>query len=277
MEFIEQDKYRNKFGIYAIRNKINEKVYVGQTSERFLRRFWHHQWKLKDGTHDNMYLQNSWNKYGDANFEFLVLEELTDKSLLDEYEIKYIALYKIQNKSYNMLLGGSGRRGLKISEHAKAIIGEKNRLNMLGKKHSEETKQKMSKIRKGRHIDRKTDILNEKLVFKIKSMLIEGNKATNIAKELSIDYKLINNLISNNTWKHVQVDGWDNYIATRKTYKRLTIADHKEIYRLYKEEEYSKSQLSEMYNRTDTMISKIIREYSNQSYDYPVPSLSKTS
>ena len=67
-----------------------------------------------------------------------------------------------------MLLGGSGRRGFQMSEHAKKIIGDKNRQNMLGKKHSEETKRKMSEIRRGKHIERHTDILNEDIVREIK-------------------------------------------------------------------------------------------------------------
>lgn len=277
MEFIEQEKYKDKFGIYAIKNKINNKVYVGQTGQKFLRRFWHHQWKLKDNTHDNNYLQNAWNKYGDENFEFIVLQELVDKSLLDDYEIKYIDKYKNENKSYNMLLGGGGRRGYSMTEHTKKLVGEKNRIHMLGTKHSEETKLKMSKARAGKHVDKKTDILDEKIVFKIKSMLIQGNKASNVSKELSVDYKLINNLIANNTWKTVHVDGWEDYLLNRKTYTRLTKEDHKEIYRLYIEECYDKNQLAEMYDRTDTMISKIIRKYSNQSYDNPVPSLNEVS
>ena len=78
MEFINKEKYKDNYGIYGIINKINGKVYVGQTGERFLRRYWHHQWKLRDNSHDNIYLQNAWNKYGGDNFEYVVLEVAED-------------------------------------------------------------------------------------------------------------------------------------------------------------------------------------------------------
>lgn len=274
MEFINQEEYKDNYGIYGIVNKINGKTYVGQTSERFLRRYWHHQWKLRDNSHDNDYLQNAWNKYGEDNFEFIILEVVNDQKLLDELEIKYIAKYKNQGKSYNMLLGGGGRRGFSMSEHTKKIIGDKNRQNMLGKKHSEETKRKMSETRSGRHVERHTDILNKDIVREIKLLLIGGKKASEIAKELEIDYKLINNLIANNTWKTVVVDGWDEYRKNRKTYKRLTKKDHKEIYKLHFDEGYSEQQLAEMYNRTIDMIKLILKDDSNKLYDNPVPSSS---
>lgn len=273
MKFINQEKYKDNYGIYSIVNNTNGKIYVGQTSQNFLRRYWHHRWKLRDNSHDNIYLQNAWNKYGEDNFDFAVLEVVTDIHLLDELEIKYIDQYKRQNKSYNMLLGGGGRRGYSMSETTKKKIGNKNRQHMLGTQHSEETKQKMSQIRSGKHVNRKTDILNEDVVKQIKILLINGNKASDIAKELNIDYKLINNLIANNTWKTVIVDGWDEYRKNRKTYKRLTKKDHNKIYRLYYKEGYDETQLAEMYDRTVDMIKIILKDDSNKLYDNPVPSL----
>lgn len=272
MEFLDQDIYKDKYGIYGIKNKINEKVYVGQTSERFLRRFWHHQWKLKNNSHDNIHLQSAWNKYGEENFEYFVIEIVDDPNLLDELEMKYIAFYKNIDKSYNILSGGGGRRGVPMSDNAKKLIGKKNRDHMLGKKHSDLTKQKMSMSRTGQHVDRKTDILNNELVIKIKKLLISGVTASEIAKTLNIDYKLINNLIANNTWRTVIVDGWDEYRKNRKTYTRLSKKDHQEIYRLHIEDGYNKYQLAEMYNRTVTMIEKILKNNSNKLYDNPVPS-----
>lgn len=273
MNFINQDKFKENYGIYGVVNKVNGKTYVGQTGERFLRRYWHHQWKLRDGSHDNCHLQKAWNKYGEDNFDFIVIEVVNDTALLDELEIKYIDQYKKNDKSYNMLLGGGGRRGFPISENAKKMIGDKNRQHMLGKKHSEETKRKMSQIRSGRHVDRSTDILNENIVRQIKLMLINGKKAAQVAKELDINYKLINNLIANNTWQTVVVNGWGEYRANRKTYKRLTKQDHKEIYRLHFDEGYSEIQLAKMYDRTIDMIKIILKDNSNKLYDNPVPSL----
>ncbi|WP_342759427.1 GIY-YIG nuclease family protein [Kineothrix sedimenti] len=273
MKFINQQKYKDNYGIYGIVNKVNGKIYVGQTGERFQRRYWHHRWKLRDNSHDNSHLQRAFNKYGENNFEYIVLEIVTDINLLDDLEIKYINQYKQKGKNYNMLSGGGGRRGLSMSEHAKRIIGDKNRQHMLGTKHTEETKQKMSEIRKGRHINRSTDILDTDTVSQIKTLLISGKTASQVSKELNVKYKLINNLISNNTWSTVVVDGWEEYQKSRKPYKRLTKQDHKEIYRLHFNEGYSELYLAEMYNRTVNMIKFILKDDSNKLYDNPVPSL----
>ena len=94
MDFIEESKYKNNYGIYGIVNILNWNIYVGQTSESFQRRYWHHRWKLNDGSHDNAHLQKAWNKYGDENFQFIILEIVNDKNLLDDLEIKYISYYK---------------------------------------------------------------------------------------------------------------------------------------------------------------------------------------
>ena len=271
MIFLEENEYKNKFGIYGITNKINGKTYVGQTGENFQRRYWHHQWKLRNNCHDNSHLQAAWNKYGEDNFEYFVIEVLDDKSKLNDLEITYIANYKSIGKSYNMALGGVGKRGVPMSEKSKQIVGQKNREHMLGSKLSQETKNKMSRTRTGLIVNRKTDRLNKDSVKTIKQMLINGFSATEVSKHLDIDYSLIKNMISNNTWKNIFVDGWDEFRHNRKTYQRLSKKDHKEIYRLYHDEGYTEKELSEKYNRTIDMIKIILKK----SYDDPVPSLDK--
>jgi len=61
-------------GVYAIKNIINDKVYIGSTTMSFLKRLQHHVSQLRNNKHKNQYLQNAWNKYGEENFEFSILE-----------------------------------------------------------------------------------------------------------------------------------------------------------------------------------------------------------
>lgn len=262
MRFIDEDAMKDKHGIYKITNITNNMVYIGQTMQRFQKRYWHHQWKLNNGTHDNQHLQNAWNLYGDDAFEFSVVETIEDydNDNLDELEIQYIKYYKELGCCYNISDGGCGIRGVERTDEWKRKIGEKNRVNMLGKRHTEETRKKMSKSHKGKHLDRNTDILNDGLAFNIKTRLINGEKPSNIARDLDITYNSVNGILSNNTWSNVYVDGWDEWRNNRKTWTRLTPEDHKEIYRLHTEEGYTKYKLADMYHKGVKMIEKIFRE-----------------
>ena len=61
-------------GIYKIINIVNNKFYVG-SAEVFARRKRIHWWKLRRGDHANAKLQAAWNKYGEASFIFVIVEE----------------------------------------------------------------------------------------------------------------------------------------------------------------------------------------------------------
>ena len=79
-----------KSGIYQIRNIVNDKVYVGHSVDIRLR--WHqHKTKLRYNKHNNSYLQRAWNKYGEHNFIFEILEETELlKTRLEEREQYYL-------------------------------------------------------------------------------------------------------------------------------------------------------------------------------------------
>jgi len=67
-------------GIYAIRNTVTSRRYVGSSKDIELR--WkQHLRKLRGGKHANPILQNAWNKYGEQAFEWLVLEECPEAEL----------------------------------------------------------------------------------------------------------------------------------------------------------------------------------------------------
>ena len=63
-------------GIYQIRNKNNGKVYIGQVyaTKGANRRWLEHRAALRKGNHYNPHLQSAWNKYGEVNFSFEILE-----------------------------------------------------------------------------------------------------------------------------------------------------------------------------------------------------------
>ena len=101
-------------GIYKIENKVNGKVYIGQSID-IEKRWKEHISCLNNRTHHNDYFQKSWNKYGADNFTFSIIEECK-LSELDKKEIYWINYYEsyIRDNGYNLTLGGEGNK--QISE-----------------------------------------------------------------------------------------------------------------------------------------------------------------
>ena len=95
--------------IYCIRNKINDKKYIGQTSWNINKRISKHKGQLINNKHYSKNLQEDFNKYGMDNFEFIILDEFTFtnkellKKVLLDMEKFYINLWDTENdtKGYN--------------------------------------------------------------------------------------------------------------------------------------------------------------------------------
>lgn len=101
-------------GIYSITNIINSKCYVGQSVD-ISRRFSQHRSNLNKNKHVNRHLQYAWNKYGENNFKFDVLEicKAEDLNEKEKYWIDYCNSY---NNGYNLDYGGDGIPGYKHTE-----------------------------------------------------------------------------------------------------------------------------------------------------------------
>ena len=88
---------KRESGIYIIRNLVSKKVYVGQAKSVYTRLI-HHKHELLTGTHGNSHLQRSFNKHGEDNFEFDIIE-YCDSEILTEKEREHI---NSQDSVYNM-------------------------------------------------------------------------------------------------------------------------------------------------------------------------------
>ena len=95
-------------------------------------RFYEHRADLRHGIHFNQHLQHSWNKYGEENFTFTVIE-YCERSLLDERECYFITLFQVRNPElgYNKKDGGQNGGstmnedvGKRISESLKRLYAQ---------------------------------------------------------------------------------------------------------------------------------------------------------
>jgi len=60
--------------IYCIENLVNGKKYIGQSIESE-KRIETHIYDLRANRDSSIYLQNSWNKYGEQNFRIYFIEK----------------------------------------------------------------------------------------------------------------------------------------------------------------------------------------------------------
>lgn len=160
-------------GIYKIINKINGKMYIGSAVD-IQKRWIKHKSDLRKNKHHSKKLQNSWNKYGEQNFIFEIVEECEkNKDLLLSKESYYFILYDTVKNGYNCAIkAGSPMFGKKHSEETKKKISKSNK----GRKHSEETREKLKKRN-----------LNNKYNFgkKHSPETIEKIRASNLGKNLN--------------------------------------------------------------------------------------------
>lgn len=91
--------------IYKITNKVNNKVYIGQTIKTIEKRFSQHISKSKEEG-NNLYLSRAIRKYGKENFEITQIDTASSKKELDEKEKYYINYYDSIKNGYNLCDGG---------------------------------------------------------------------------------------------------------------------------------------------------------------------------
>lgn len=125
-------------GIYKIINIENGKYYIGSAVD-IKNRWKTHKRLLKNNKHYNNHLQSAYNKYGNENFLYEVIEET--ENLIEREQFWLDKLNANDNSfGYNKRIIATSNLGIKLSDSTR----EKLRISHIGNKQSKETIKKIS-------------------------------------------------------------------------------------------------------------------------------------
>ncbi len=174
--------------IYKATNKINDKVYVGQTVQSLRIRKSRHIYDANNGCDFNFH--RAIRKYGINNFEWVIIRICNNINELNAFEQYYILYYDSMDNGYNLKSGG--RNGF-LSEETKAKISKNNTRPMLGKHLSTETKEKLRQARLGsKHSDVTKELMSKNstkywLGKKLSKEHCENLRIAHINKKASVE------------------------------------------------------------------------------------------
>jgi hypothetical protein len=95
-------------GIYKITNIKVGKFYIG-SSKDIEKRWKDHVYMLNRNQHHSLYFQNAWNKYGEDNFKFEIIEMINDESILLDREQYWLDKTQCYNSKIGYNISKSSR------------------------------------------------------------------------------------------------------------------------------------------------------------------------
>jgi len=164
-----------KTGVYKIINILNNECYIGSAQISFYRRKNQHFHLLRKSCHHSIHLQRAWNKYGEQNFKFEILEECIPEKCIEREQF----YFNILKPDYNILPNADSRAGTTLSpatkkKAIKALNDNRWKLEL------PEIRQKMSDYHKGR---KKTKEHAMKVGAASKKKILQYNKKGEFIKE----------------------------------------------------------------------------------------------
>jgi len=188
---MKRSAFTKSSGIYQIQSKINGKKYIGSginLKERKNR----HLRDLEKESHHNGHLQNHINKYGLDDLKFSILEFCMKKKLI-EREQYYMDLLQPE---FNINLKADSPLGIKRSEKTKQKISKIHKGRKYSKEvrkrnseahkghiHTEEHKRKISESLKGKYTGKANSMYGKHLSEEHKRKISKGNKGKKMSEE----------------------------------------------------------------------------------------------
>lgn len=102
-------------GVYRITSTVSGKSYVGSSQNIRSRLNWH-KCVLRNENHHSQALQRAWRKYGEVNFEFVVIENCAVELLEEREQYWMDELNVLGPTGYNVQPHARSSRGFKMSK-----------------------------------------------------------------------------------------------------------------------------------------------------------------
>lgn len=203
-------------GIYAIRNAVNGKLYVGQ-SVNIEKRLRAHRDRLRGGVWSgNIHLVAAWRKYGEDAFRFEILEAC-DPDQLDRREHWWIEATNCLVTGYNKRVWPTTNRGRPLSAEHRSRISR----SLAGRQKSAEHASNAGKARRAKNT--KTFTAAEKVRISEKVMAAKATHVFNGRRWSLRQIALAHGASPVTFWKWVRLRGMtiDQAVERAKTASAL--------------------------------------------------------
>lgn len=211
--------------VYRATSRTTGKFYIGKTTQSLEERIRGHRYEAKNRP-GSSHFYRAWNKYGEEDFEWDILETCVDNEAACALEQIYISLYDTYDNGYNSTLGG---------ENPPIHTGPR----------SEEWKESISDARK-----QLTDEEIEELRFEY----AEGDISfKDLARQWGIS--------KSSCFRYVRrISRLGGQLTVAKVTAKLTHEQAEEIRTKYETGDYTQTQLAKEYGVSQRMISRVVRQ-----------------
>ena len=189
-------------GIYGIKNTSTGRTYVGKSTD-VKNRIYQHRSALKHGKHFNPYLQNSYNKHGADNFEYIILEQCNEKELPVKEQFWIDNMSNIYNQATNVLDHTGWQQ---INTDRVYLLGERKKMAFAA-----------------------SPTLSENKVLQIKEMLLDEIPRNEISAKFNVTRDTIDHIAQGSSW--TSVTGGRVIAVTYEAGIRKFNAQHRQLLR----------------------------------------------
>lgn len=265
--------------IYIVKNKINGKIYIGQTTKSLDKRISGHLKESKNDKSDRPFL-NAIKKYGIDNFEWEVIDEASSLGELDEKEIYWINEHNsLTPNGYNVLGGGQKKiitseefckrisEGLKKSEKWQKTLNSNDYkekvknfiMSSKGKKFTEEHKNKISQKNKFRLIEQNKNKSKSWILVDGENNILRIKNLEDFCQQNNLKIHFFVNTLRGHIKNIKRHNGYYCFLDTQQTDDEI-LTKCQEYDKLY--EEYNKICIETVsfYDRNKNLVMEILKK-----------------